>query len=74
MSVKESLEEMKHFLEALSIHRDAKAIISSDHASNYLMLKGRLGRDRLLAELDSLLSGDDGKPRPEWARGHNFAL
>jgi radical SAM superfamily enzyme YgiQ (UPF0313 family) len=72
LSVKESLEEMKVFLNSVDISRDEKTIFRSDHASNYLVLKGRLGRDKdkLLAELESVLDGeDDYKIRPEWLRG-----
>ena len=46
------------------------ALFRSNHASNYLPIKGRLPRDReqLLAIVDAALSG--GAPlRPEWARG-----
>ena len=71
LSTNESLLEMKTFLEALTIPRDGKTIFRSDHASNYLVLKGRLGRDkeRLLAELQEVLDGDEGRIRPEWMRG-----
>lgn len=71
LSVNESLQEMKVFLEAVSISRDGKTIFRSDHASNYLVLKGRLGRDKdkLLLELQSVLDGDESNIRPEWSRG-----
>ena len=72
LSTNESLLEMKTFLEAVTIPRDGKTIFRSDHASNYLVLKGRLGRDkeRLLAELQEVLDGsDEGRIRPEWMRG-----
>ena len=68
----ESLEEMKVFLEAVDIPCEgSRTIFRSDHASNYLVLKGRLGRDkeRLLAELQTVLDGDESKVRPEWLRG-----
>jgi hypothetical protein len=71
VSVMESLEEIRVFLNAIDIPRDGKTIFRSDHASNYLVLKGRLGRDkdRLLTELQSVLDGDDTNIRPEWSRG-----
>jgi hypothetical protein len=69
--VNQSLQEMKVFLEAVSISRDGKTIFRSDHESNYLVLKGRLGRDKdkLLLELQSVLDGDESNIRPEWSRG-----
>ena len=61
--------EMHRFISALELDR---TIFRSDHASNYLTLRGVLGRDKtkLLAILDQALN----KPgsvalRPEWARG-----
>lgn len=71
LSVTETLEEIKEFLTAVDIPRDGKTIFRSDHASNYLVLKGRLGRDKdkLLLELESVLDGDDSNIRPEWLRG-----
>jgi radical SAM superfamily enzyme YgiQ (UPF0313 family) len=47
-------------------------IFRSDHASNYLVLKGTLPRDRerLLAALDATLADPDAALfRPEWMRG-----
>jgi len=44
----------------------------SDHASNYLILKGTLGRekDRMLKEIDGALDHPDSAGlRPEWLRG-----
>jgi len=71
LSTEEHLEEMKVFLESLSIPRESRTIFRSDHASNYLILKGILGRDkqRLLAELQNVLNGDESKLRPDWLRG-----
>eukprot|EP00571_Detonula_confervacea_P006857 CAMPEP_0172316310 /NCGR_PEP_ID=MMETSP1058-20130122/27753_1 /TAXON_ID=83371 /ORGANISM="Detonula confervacea, Strain CCMP 353" /LENGTH=272 /DNA_ID=CAMNT_0013030587 /DNA_START=328 /DNA_END=1146 /DNA_ORIENTATION=+ len=71
LSTIETLEEMKIFLESLTIPREAKTIFRSDHASNYLVLKGILGRDKdkLLAELQLVLDGDESNLRPEWLRG-----
>ena len=47
-------------------------VFRSDHASNWLVLKGRLNRDRerLLAQLDAAIADPTGAPlRPEWLRG-----
>lgn len=70
LSTRESLEEMKLFLESLNIP-GGRTIFRSDHASNYLVLKGRMGRDRqkLLADLQTVLDGDQSRVRPEWLRG-----
>ncbi len=48
-----------------------KCIFRSNHASNYLVLKGTLLKDReaLLDEIDRALDDPDGHLRPEWARG-----
>jgi len=71
LSTEESLGEMKTFLDALTIPKESRTIFRSDHASNYLVLKGILGRDkqRLLVELKDVLDGDESKLRPEWLRG-----
>ncbi|CAJ1949819.1 unnamed protein product [Cylindrotheca closterium] len=75
LNARESLEELKIFMETLDIPQGEKTIFRSDHASNYLVLKGRLGRDkeRLTAELQRVLdappSDDSINLRPEWARG-----
>ena len=71
LSTQESLEEMKLFLQLLTIPREGRTIFRSDHASNYFTLKGILGRDKekLLAELQVALDGDGSKVRPEWLRG-----
>jgi radical SAM superfamily enzyme YgiQ (UPF0313 family) len=48
-----------------------KCIFRSNHASNYLALKGTLLKDRaaLLDEIDRALDDPDGHLRPEWVRG-----
>ena len=71
LSVPQSLEEIKEFLTAIDLPHNGKTIFRSDHASNYLVLKGRLGRDKdkLIEELQSVLDGDGSKIRPEWLRG-----
>lgn len=61
--------EMKHLLEALSLD---KTIFRSDHASNYLVLKGVLGKDKkaMLDQVDLALNQPDRIAlRQEWQRG-----
>lgn len=61
--------EMRLLLDALELRN---TIFRSDHASNYLVLKGTLGRDkqRLLQLVDTALAHPGAVPlRPEWARG-----
>jgi radical SAM superfamily enzyme YgiQ (UPF0313 family) len=63
------LTEMEHFIERLELTRTT---FRSDHASNWLVLKGTLGADkeRLLSQLRSALAHPDTAPlRPAWARG-----
>lgn len=71
LSMRETLEEMKVFLESLDIPRKGRTIFRSDHASNYFTLKGILGRDkgRLLFELQQVLDGDESRLRQESMRG-----
>jgi hypothetical protein len=74
LSPREGLIELEVFLSNIDMQNN-RTIFRSDHASNYLVLKGRLGRekDRLLTELrfvlDSPLEDDKYNLRPEWARG-----
>ena len=51
------LAELEMFLDAVDILHDGKRIFRSDHASNYLILKVRLGRDknRILRDLRCVL-------------------
>ena len=61
--------EMHVLLETLELE---STIFRSDHASNYLVLKGTLDRDkqRLLATVRAALERPGAVPlRPEWARG-----
>jgi radical SAM superfamily enzyme YgiQ (UPF0313 family) len=63
------LMEMAHFIERLDLRR---TVFRSDHASNWLVLKGNLGADkeRLLGQLRAALAHPDTAPlRPAWARG-----
>jgi len=62
-------EEMACLLEHLELD---STVFRSDHASNYLVLKGVLGRDkpRLLATVREALERPGAVPlRPEWLRG-----
>lgn len=61
--------EMRRFLEALELD---DTVFRSDHASNWLALRGTLNadKDRLLAQLDQAIARPDRAPlRPDWARG-----
>ena len=74
LTPREGLEELRLFLENIDITSN-RTVFRSDHASNYLVLKGRLGRDKkkLLDQLDTVLDApkeqDVFNLRPEWARG-----
>ena len=61
--------EMERFLGALELQR---TVFRSDHASNWLVLKGTLGadKDRLLAQVRQAIAEPGGAHlRPAWARG-----
>jgi len=63
------VREMRAILAGLDV---TNARFSANHASNYLPLTGRLpaDRERLLADVDRILSCDDVLSlRPEWRRG-----
>ena len=65
----ELIEEMKIFIENLELEN---SVFRSDHASNYLVLKGNLNRDKqiFLNNINTVLqSPDDASLRPEWTRG-----
>ena len=69
LSVPELMREMELFLSRLEL---SQTVFRSDHASNWLVLKGTLGRDkeRLLAQLRAAIAAPDSAPlRPAWARG-----
>jgi len=69
LDVAELIEEMHRFIAALELRR---TVFRSDHASNWLVLKGTLGADkaRLLAQLQAALASPATAPlRPAWARG-----
>lgn len=62
-------EEIRLFLQHLELDR---TVFRSDHASNYLVLKGNLGRDKqkLLDQVDLAITSPGAVPlRPEWQRG-----
>ena len=61
--------EMEQFLSRLELKR---TVFRSDHASNWLVLKGTLGADkeRLLAQVRQAITSPASAPlRPAWARG-----
>ncbi len=63
------MQEMELFLSGLELKR---TVFRSDHASNWLILKGTLGVDkpRLLQELRAAIAAPETAPlRPAWARG-----
>ena len=61
------LDEMSVFIKSLNLN---KTIFRSDHASNYVVLKGILNQDqdRLLAQIENAKRHPE-TLRPEWARG-----
>jgi radical SAM superfamily enzyme YgiQ (UPF0313 family) len=62
-------QEMERFLKQLELKR---TVFRSDHASNWLLLKGTLGADkeRLLLQVRSaIVQPDAAHLRPAWARG-----
>ena len=61
--------EMERFLAALELKR---TVFRSDHASNWLVLKGTLGADKakLLAQVHAAIAQPESAPlRPAWMRG-----
>ena len=69
LSVLGLMQEMEAFLSAIELKR---TVFRSDHASNWLILKGTLGADkpRLLEELRAAIaSPETARLRPAWARG-----
>lgn len=61
--------EMERFLAALELRR---TVFRSDHASNWLVLKGTLGTDKakLLAQVRAAIAQPESAPlRPAWMRG-----
>ncbi|MGD8910751.1 MAG: radical SAM protein [Chromatiales bacterium] len=69
LSILELMQEMETFISTLELKR---TVFRSDHASNWLVLKGNLGADKakLLKELrQAIASPDRARLRPAWARG-----
>jgi radical SAM superfamily enzyme YgiQ (UPF0313 family) len=69
LSQSELFVEMERFLSGLELER---TVFRSDHASNWLILKGRLGADkeRLLREVrQAIAAPENAHLRPAWARG-----
>jgi len=69
LSQPELFVEMERFLSALELKR---TVFRSDHASNWLILKGTLGADkeRLLAQVRQAIAAPEAAQlRPAWARG-----
>ena len=65
----ELIAEMKIFIETLELEN---TVFRSDHASNYLILKGNLCRDKdkLLNRINAVLDDPiNARLRPEWMRG-----
>jgi radical SAM superfamily enzyme YgiQ (UPF0313 family) len=63
------MQEMELFLSRLELKR---TVFRSDHASNWLILRGTLNadKDRLLGELRRAIATPESAPlRPAWARG-----
>lgn len=63
------LREMQYFVAGLDLRR---TVFRSDHASNWLILKGTLGADKaaILDRLTMALAHPEAAPlRPAWARG-----
>ena len=67
MNTNELLEELQLFIEHLELN---ETVFRSDHASNYLVLKGRLGVDKqqFLDQINTALT-TKANLRPEWMRG-----
>jgi radical SAM superfamily enzyme YgiQ (UPF0313 family) len=67
MNTNELLEELQLFMENLELK---ETVFRSDHASNYLVLKGSLGKDKekFLSQIDEALK-HKANLRPEWMRG-----
>lgn len=69
LSQHELFVEMECFLAGLELER---TLFRSDHASNWLVLRGTLGadKDRLLAQVRAAIAHpEEARLRPAWARG-----
>jgi len=69
LNQQELFVEMAQFLQALELKR---TVFRSDHASNWLVLKGVLGaeKDRLMQEVQQAIDNPEGsRLRSQWQRG-----
>lgn len=69
MNTSELLLELYQFIEATQLEG---VVFRSDHASNYLALKGILGRDKQLLKnklMEAIQQPESGNLRKEWQRG-----
>ncbi|MCD4656716.1 MAG: radical SAM protein, partial [Planctomycetes bacterium] len=69
MTKKDLFIEMRDFLSNLKLEN---TVFRSDHASNYLMLRGTLNRDKqkLITLVEQMIDKPDSPElRPEWMRG-----
>jgi len=69
LNTRELLEEQYNFISQTELHN---VVFRSDHASNYLVLKGILGRDKvqMLSQLETVMNNPkSGVLREEWQRG-----
>ena len=69
LNQQELFAEMAQFLQALELKR---TVFRSDHASNWLVLKGILGaeKERLLSEVKNAMSRpESARLRADWQRG-----
>jgi radical SAM superfamily enzyme YgiQ (UPF0313 family) len=69
LNQQELFGEMAQFLQALELRR---TVFRSDHASNWLVLKGVLGaeKERLLREVENAMQHpESARLRPSWQRG-----
>ena len=69
LNQQELFSEMEQFLQALDLKR---TVFRSDHASNWLVLKGVLGaeKERLLQQVrTAIVQPQSARLRPEWQRG-----
>lgn len=69
LTLHELFVEMERFLDRLELER---TVFRSDHASNWLVLKGTLGaeKQRLLQQVQQAVADPEAAPlRPAWARG-----
>jgi hypothetical protein len=65
------LDDVIELREMIASLETDKCIFRSNHASNYLALKGTLlgDKDRLLSEIDRALEAPESHLRDEWMRG-----